>query len=108
MDAKEFVACWKREKDNLLNIFTDPIRESVVAMDIASLGLTSQQRVKLKMIIDVILTDTLFTMLLGLDGEANIGGVQTTYTIKDEKGNEVSRCGELEAEARKQFHGEDE
>ena len=106
MNAKEFVACWRREKDCLLDTFTDPAGESAVAKEIASLDLTSEQQAKLKGILDCILTDTLYTMLLGLDGEANIGGIQSPYKIHDEEGNVISPCSEIEAEAWKQFHGE--
>lgn len=105
MNAKEFVACWKREKDSLRDVFTDPAGESAVAKDIASLGLTEEQQTKLIGIVDGILTDTFYTLLLGLDGEANIGGVQAPYKIQDEEGNVISPCGEIEAEAGEQFHG---
>lgn len=108
MTAKEFVACWKREKDDLLEAFTGPSSESAVATDINSLDLSSDQHVKLRGIVDGILTDTFYTLLLGLDGEANIGGVQAPYKIQDEEGNVISPCGEIEAEAWEQFHGEKE
>jgi len=58
MNAQEFVAAWKREKD---------------------------------------------TLLLGLDGEANIGGVQMEYRIHDDQGHAISSCAEIEAEAWAQF-----
>jgi hypothetical protein len=105
MNAEQFVACWRREKDILLKMFTDPIAGSAVAQKIASLNLTSDQKTILKDIVDDILIDTLYTLLLGLDGEANIGGMQVEYTILDEENNVISECGEIEAEAWTQFHG---
>jgi len=40
------------------------------------------------------LTDLLYTVLLGLDGCASIGGTQEAYNLKDEKGNQLN--GEIE------------
>ncbi|CUR47581.1 hypothetical protein BN2364_3140 [Alloalcanivorax xenomutans] len=56
---------------------------------------------------DVALTDVFYTLLLGLDGSAGIGGIQEAYTIRDEQGNTLSGNGELEAAAYEQFHGLD-
>ena len=51
------------------------------------------------------LTDVFYTLLLGLDGAASLGGVQAAYRILTAEGLEVSAGdGELEAEAWKQFH----
>ena len=38
----------------------------------------------------------MYTILLGLDGEASIGGIQQSYKIVDESGCEISNCGEIE------------
>lgn len=48
-----------------------------------------------------------WTILLGLDGEASIGGIQQSYKIVDESGCEISNCGEIEEYAYEYFH-EDE
>ena len=105
MDAKEFVACWKREKDTLAAVFSDPTGSSAVAAIFAELNLTPEQRHTLKRGIDALLVDTFYTLLLGLDGEASIGGIQLPYEIRDETGTVISPCGEIEAEAYEQFHG---
>ncbi len=55
-------------------------------------------------LVDVILTDTFYTLLLGLDGSASIGDSQEAYRILDEQGELVSDCGDLEAEAYEHFH----
>jgi hypothetical protein len=108
MNAREFVGCWRREKDRLLDDFTDPLGELLVSKKIAALNLSPGQQAAIKEIIDDILTDTFYTLLLGLGGEANIGGIQETYVIHDEQGNVISSCGEIEAEAWEQFHGSKE
>lgn len=104
MNAKEFVASWKREKDRMLQEYCERM-ESGVSVQIASLNVSDDQRVIMRGIVDSILTDVFYSLLLGLDGEANIGGHQETYRIYDEDGNLISECGEIEAEAYEQFHG---
>ena len=96
MNAKEFVDIFKKEKDELLEAF---FSDSCYMPLIRDLQLNNSKIASLKEIVDLMLTDTLYTFLMGLDGEANIGGVQQTYKIYDENGNLISECGELEAEA---------
>ena len=103
MNAQEFVASWKREKDSMLDVYMDPRSESSVARDIDSLNLSADQLPVMRKIVNDILTDTFYSLLLFLDGEANIGGVQAIFKIHDEEGNVISDCGELEAEAGAQF-----
>ena len=59
---------------------------------------------QLKEVIDTLLTDVFYSILLGLDGENFIGNTQHTYKIYDEEGNLISDCGELEASAYEYFH----
>ena len=59
---------------------------------------------QLKEVIDTLLTDVFYSVLLGLDGESSIGNTQQTYKIYDEEGNLISDCGELEASAYEYFH----
>lgn len=96
----------EREKDSLLNTFTDTLGKSIIAQKIASLHLSSDQQAVLKDIVDDILVDTFYTLLLGLDGGTSMGGIQITYKIHDEEGNIISARGEIEAEAWEQFHGD--
>lgn len=106
MNAKEFVACWKREKDSLLKVFQGDAGSSEVAAQIASMNLTAEQLAAMPTVVDAILTDTFYSLLLGLDGAASIGGVQQQYRLHDEDGNLVSEPGDIEGEAWEQFHGE--
>ena len=66
--------------------------------------LDSTQQEQLKDVIDSLLTDVFYTVLLGLDGESSIGNIQQTYKIYDEEGSLISDCGELEASAYEYFH----
>ena len=60
---------------------------------------------RLKEVIDTLLTDVFYSVLLGLDGENSIGNTQQTYKIYDEDGNLISDCGELELSAYEYFQG---
>ena len=68
------------------------------------MGLSNTQQEQLKDVIDTLLTDVFYSVLLGLDGESSIGNTQHTYKIHDEEGNLISDCGELEACAYEYFH----
>ena len=104
MNAEEFVANWKNEKEYLLRSFMGEKGKSLVASKIDSMGLNVEQKKQLQSVLDAVLTDTMYTLLLGLDGSASIGDNQHTYKIYDESGNLVSDCGDIETEAWKQFH----
>jgi hypothetical protein len=105
MNAEEFVANWKREKETLLQTFLDEKGESLVASKIDAMRLTDIQKIELKAVLESVLTDTMYTLLLGLDGSASIGAKQHSYKILDEDGNLISGCEDIESEAWKQFHG---
>ena len=68
------------------------------------MALDSTQQEQLKEVIDTLLTDVFYTVLLGLDGENSIGNIQQTYKIYDQDDNLISDCGELEASAYEYFH----
>lgn len=104
--AREFAKLWYKEKQQLSHDCFDTAsdRRSLVSVLIERMGLTAEQRLQLMAVIDCLLDDTMYTLLLGLDGSANIGGVQETYRIYREDGVLISNCGELEAAAYEVFH----
>jgi hypothetical protein len=104
MNAEEFVANWKNEKEDLLRSFMGEKGKSLVASKIDSMALNIEQKNQLQAVLNAVLTDTMYTLLLGLDGSASLGNNQHTFKIYDESGNLVSDCGEIEAEAWRQFH----
>lgn len=108
MDSKQFVENWVNLKSELLLSFMNAHEESEVAARIEALGFTPMQHEQLRAILDSVLRDTMYTLLLGLDGAASIGGEQQTYTLHDEDGNLISDGGELEAAAWEAFHGQDQ
>jgi hypothetical protein len=103
MTPAEFVECFVREKDALVRSYMRD-RDTDVATKIARLGLPPAKAKILQDVIDAVLTDAFYTVLLALDGEASLGGIQATYSLRDESGNELTN-GELEGPAWDQFHG---
>jgi hypothetical protein len=87
MTPEEFVQCFRREKDDLLRTYFDASSESVVATGIAEFARSPEQLSAMREILDAALTDTFYTILLGLDGCASLGGVQQSYHVRDEGGS---------------------
>ena len=104
MNAKEFVKQFYLEKMRLLETAFDSSSEWHTAAQIKALNLDKEQTEKVRNIVSGLLTDTFYTILLGLDGSAAIGDQQTAYTIMDEDGNELSG-GDIEVHAYEYFHG---
>ena len=61
---------------------------------------------QLKEVIDTLLTDVFYSVLLGLDGKNPIGNTHQTYKIYDKEGYLISNCGELKASVYEYFHGD--
>lgn len=106
MTTEEFVKNLYLEKQNILNLSFDTRSEyrSLVSTKIEELNLDEIENEKLKKIISYLLDDTLYTILLGLDGSANIGDSQDTFKIYDEDDNLISEGGDLEGHAYEYFH----
>ena len=105
MTPEEFVQCFYREKDDLLRTYLDSSSGSVVATRVAKLARSPEQLSVIREILDTALTDTFYTILLGLDGCASLGGVQQSYHIRDESGDVVcTGDGTIEGLAYASFH----
>lgn len=102
MDAKEFVANWDALRAELLAAFTAPDAASEVAAEVRTMGLSAEQSVQMQGVLDAVVKDTMYALLLGLDGEASIGDSQQAFTITDEDGNVIQG---IEEAAWERFHG---
>lgn len=102
MDADAFVAKWYAEKEQLLAAAWAPGTES--AARITAMALSPAQAQQLREMLDVFATDAMYTLLLGLDGSAALGGDQRHYTVLDEDGSVIAEEGDLEAAAYAWFH----
>ena len=105
MTPAEFAAAFVEEKRLLLRSYFAGTKTAVGA-DIKALGLAPEKRKALRSILDAVLTDAFYTVLLALDGAGSLGGEQVSYSLRDEHGNELTG-GEIEGEAWEQFHGGD-
>ena len=105
MTAEEFVRNFYLEKQNIINLSFDTQSEhrTLVSTKIEDLKLDDNETEKLKKIISYLLDDTFYTILLGLDGSANIGNSQESFKIFDEENNLISECGDLEGHACEYF-----
>ncbi len=104
MTLEQFVDCFAKERAELLSGYLTPSSGSQVATDIAALQLSDEQARVMRRIVDGILRDSLYTVLLGLDGAASIGGRQETYDLRAEDGTPLTGSGKLEALAYERFH----
>lgn len=103
MNGAEFVGHWHELKLELGQSFMQPGSGSEVATRIAALGLSAEQSGQLKGILDAVLRDTMYTLLLALDGDASLGDCQQQFTVFDEDGQAVESIGEA---AWACFHGD--
>lgn len=89
MDGKTFVANWDALKGELLASFTAQDSTSAVAAKVRAMGLSDAQTDQMRDVIDGVLKDTMFSLLLGLEGAASIGDEQQQFSISDEDGNVI-------------------
>jgi len=100
----EFAQLWRDQRDILLEMFMDAHSGSLVATQIRNLGLSPSQVIGMRQVLYDALTDTMYTLLLGLDGCACIGDRQEIYKVFSHSGDQLSGDGELEAAAYEVFH----
>jgi len=102
MKTEKFVKAFFEEKEDLLKYYTSVKTETEVGRLIKSLNLSGSQNIAMNKIINATLTDAYYTILLGLDGSASIGGIQEMYDLKSEDGSQISE--EIEGYAYEYFH----
>ncbi len=108
MTPLQFAQLWRTEKEYLLSAFLDANSQSAAAVAAAGLGLSPDQLRGLRELLDLVLTDTMYTLILGLDGVASIGERQESYRLFSESGDQLTGEGRLEESAWEVFHGEPE
>jgi hypothetical protein len=95
MTPKQFVEGFFFEKQHLMDLYFNSNEQTAVFELIKSLDLDPERKQILKKVVDGALTDAFYTILLGLDGEAQIGNRHEAYSLQDEEGNELTG-GEIE------------
>ena len=96
MTSDEFAKNFYLEKLKFLkSCFEEqPKYPSAVNTKIKEMTLDSTQQEQLKEVIDTLLADVFYTVLLGFDGESSIGDTQQTYKIYDQEGSLISSAYE--------------
>ena len=102
MNTEQLVKAFYTEKQEILKLYVSKNPETKVGQLIKSLNLTAEQNATMEEVMNTALTDVFYTILLGLDGSASIGGIQEMYDLKDENGNQLS--GDIDTYAYEYFH----
>ena len=87
MIAEDFVKNCYKEKQEMLKMYFDKEKETQVGnqiKNIISKGISSDE---LKKMINSVMNEVFYTVLLGLDGETSLGDVQMQYKVYDENDN---------------------
>lgn len=103
MSPEKFAKGFYKEKESLLDFYINPENETEVGDLIKSMNLDEKGRERIKQVINGVLKDGFYTILLGINGAAQIGGIQENYKLTDEQNNELTG-GEIEAYAWEYFH----
>lgn len=103
MTADEFVKGFYLERQSKIDEYLNPNSNSEVAALIRSLQLDDKGNERIRQILSSSLRDSLYRILLGLEGEASIGDKQTIYKLFDEESNELTG-GEIESFAYEYFY----
>ncbi|MFC5271816.1 hypothetical protein [Adhaeribacter terreus] len=103
MTPEDFIKGFYNEKEDLLQLYFNNEYEISIGKLINSLNLKDDKKATLYKILEQTLTDSMYTILLGLDGAASIRNRQEMYKLLDEEGNELTG-GEIESYAWEYFH----
>lgn len=97
--------CFAEERQALLEAALGDPSKSAAAKLIAGLALNEAQKEQLRAVIDAVLTDAYYTVLLALDGEAALGDRQEAYKLLAEDGTNLTEDGMIEVHAWEYFRG---
>ncbi|MEW8286416.1 MAG: hypothetical protein AB2697_10540 [Candidatus Thiodiazotropha endolucinida] len=90
MNDREFVEEFYILKKSLMDDYFSNKKDPARAALVAKVADNKEQEETVHKIIDLVLTDALYTILLGIDGCATIGEEQQLYKLFDEEGNEMT------------------
>ena len=96
MTGEEFVKLCYEEKEATLHEYFNKDSESQVANEIRKMILSGVNEKDLYSLINMIMSESYYTLMLGLDGEASLGGKQITYKLYDDNNVLLNECGEIE------------
>lgn len=94
MTAEEFVNNCYKEKQEMLKIYFDRQRETQVGNQIKNISSKGVSDNEIKKLVDSVMNEVFYTILLGLDGETSLGDVQIQYKVYDENNNSIEGIGD--------------
>lgn len=98
MTGEKFVELCFKEKEAMLSEYFSS-ESSLVSNIIDGLIESGASRETLYNLVNSVLSETFYRLLLALDGEASLCGEQICYKIYDEDNNLFNECGEIEEAA---------
>lgn len=93
MNDQNFVEEFYKLKESLIENYFSGKNDTAVSQLIENLQLSLEKKEALKKVMDISLTDALYTILLGLEGSASIGDKQEHYKLYNEAGDELTGKG---------------
>lgn len=103
MTGEQFVKLCYDGKEAILSEYFRDGSQTIVAEKLRSLFEKGIEKDELYELLNLVLNENYYTLLLGLDGEAALGNVQSAYKLYDEDGNLLNECGEIEEAAYRYF-----
>lgn len=103
MTGEQFVKLCYDEKETILSEYFRDGSQTMVAEKPRSLFEKGIGKDELYELLNLVLNENYYTLLLGLDDEAAVGNVQNAYKLYDEDGNLLNECGEIEEAAYRYF-----
>ena len=93
MTAEEFVNNCYKEKQEMLKIYFDAQKETQVGNQIRSIISKGISNDEIKKLLDSVMNEVFYTILLELDGETSLGDIQMQYKLYDENDNLLDGIG---------------
>ena len=88
MTAEEFVNNCYKEKQEMLKIYFDKEKETQVGNQIKNIvSKGSILNDEVKGLVNSVMNEVFYTILLGSDGETSLGDIQMQYKVYDENDN---------------------
>jgi hypothetical protein len=99
LPCRNFVSRFSKERASIISSYFDEAGSTEVGRLVRSLGLNDNELKTVHNALEVAVTDTIVTLLYGLNGSGSIGGDQQFYTIHNENNEKISsdEGGDLES-----------
>lgn len=108
MNGEEFVKLMFKEKSNRLSMYFSESNLTQTGRLIEKIIHQGAEAEDVKKLINLVLNETYYNVLLGLEGEASIGNKQICYRLSDEDNNPITGDGSIEEQAYEMFMKETE